>query len=234
MGINLVARGDGIGPGLKASSVGLVLTDFAFGIWRDGIVITRDSVRDTVFNDYSLATVGLNIQGTHTYGLISTASAGSFGFGTQTPTAIVHIAGSRSLPYSAAGMVLPSARSPLRIPPAAVRRGAYNSSRFGPPTLAATNPVTYSDASTLTLGGCPVASTNVTITYCYGLKVGGDSFFQGEVVVLKAALSGTAPGASKLKLAVAAGTTAGTCKLVAYAGTSTTPTTIIDNVGAGC
>jgi hypothetical protein len=42
------------------------------------------------------------------------------------------------------------------------------------------------------------------------------------------------PGAGFLKLGVMAGTTGGTCKLVAYAGTSTTPTTIIDNVGGGC
>ncbi len=45
---------------------------------------------------------------------------------------------------------------------------------------------------------------------------------------------GTAPGAGTAKFAVVAGTSGGTCKLIMYAGTSTTPTTVIDNVGAGC
>jgi hypothetical protein len=42
-----------------------------------------------------------------------------------------------------------------------------------------------------------------------------------------------APGAGYAKLVWVPGTTAGTAKLLAYAGTSTTPTTIIDNVGSG-
>ena len=44
----------------------------------------------------------------------------------------------------------------------------------------------------------------------------------------------TAPGAGKLILFAVAGTTSGTCKLQAMAGTSTTPTTVVDNVGSGC
>lgn len=43
----------------------------------------------------------------------------------------------------------------------------------------------------------------------------------------------TAPGAGFARLAFVNGTTAGTAKLVAYAGTSTTPTTILDNIGTG-
>jgi hypothetical protein len=45
---------------------------------------------------------------------------------------------------------------------------------------------------------------------------------------------GTAAGASNLKLIVVAGTNAGSCKIVAYAGTSTTPSTVLDNIGSGC
>lgn len=45
---------------------------------------------------------------------------------------------------------------------------------------------------------------------------------------------GTAPGAALVKIIAVAGTNAGSCKLVAYAGTSTTPVTIVDNVGSGC
>jgi hypothetical protein len=42
-----------------------------------------------------------------------------------------------------------------------------------------------------------------------------------------------APGGALARLAFVAGTTAGTAKLVAFAGTSTTATTIADNIGAG-
>ena len=42
-----------------------------------------------------------------------------------------------------------------------------------------------------------------------------------------------APGAGKALLCWEPGTTPGTAKLVAYAGTSATPTVIVDNVGAG-
>ena len=45
--------------------------------------------------------------------------------------------------------------------------------------------------------------------------------------------SGGAP-TSGMVLYVKAGTNAGSCKLVAYAGSSNTPVTIVDNVGAGC
>ncbi|SFV16026.1 hypothetical protein SAMN05192541_124119 [Bradyrhizobium arachidis] len=55
-----------------------------------------------------------------------------------------------------------------------------------------------------------------------------------EFATVKASASGTAPGAGYCKIGTVAGTNAGTCKLVAYCGTSTTPTTIIDNVGGGC
>ncbi len=44
----------------------------------------------------------------------------------------------------------------------------------------------------------------------------------------------TAPGAGFAKVYWVAGTNGGTCKLISYAGTSTTPVTIVDNVGGGC
>lgn len=56
----------------------------------------------------------------------------------------------------------------------------------------------------------------------------------GEVATAKISATGTAPGAGFAKIEWVAGTNAGTCKLIAYAGTSTTPTTIVDNVGGGC
>lgn len=45
--------------------------------------------------------------------------------------------------------------------------------------------------------------------------------------------SATAPGATVGRLTILPGTNAGTAKLVVYAGTSTTPVTIVDNIGAG-
>jgi hypothetical protein len=44
----------------------------------------------------------------------------------------------------------------------------------------------------------------------------------------------TAPGAATCQFFVTAGTNAGSCKLAAICGTSATPVTVIDNVGAGC
>lgn len=49
----------------------------------------------------------------------------------------------------------------------------------------------------------------------------------------KITTAATAPGAGQARLAFVAGTNAGTGKLVAYAGTSATPVTIVDNIGAG-
>jgi hypothetical protein len=51
--------------------------------------------------------------------------------------------------------------------------------------------------------------------------------------ITKVTGSNTAPGADGLKLEVTCGTKPGTAKLQAYAGTSTTPTTIMDNIGSG-
>jgi len=53
------------------------------------------------------------------------------------------------------------------------------------------------------------------------------------LAVNKITATATAPGAGFARLAFIAGTTGGTAKLVAYAGTSTTPSTILDNIGAG-
>lgn len=56
----------------------------------------------------------------------------------------------------------------------------------------------------------------------------------GELGLTKIAASGSAPGAGAMKFDVVAGTNGGTCKLIAYAGTSATPVTVVDNVGSGC
>ena len=56
---------------------------------------------------------------------------------------------------------------------------------------------------------------------------------QSQIGIAKGATSTTAPGASGLKLGVICGTNPGTLMIVAYAGSSTTPSTVVDNVGAG-
>jgi hypothetical protein len=72
-------------------------------------------------------------------------------------------------------------------------------------------------------GGFLVGSTTVTT------NVGN-----AEIGIKEATLSGVAPGAGIGKLAVAAGTSVGTCKLVFYGGSTATPVTVLDNVGSGC
>lgn len=56
---------------------------------------------------------------------------------------------------------------------------------------------------------------------------------QGAIGMSKMTASGSAPGASGLKLEVVCGTNAGSAKITALAGTSTTPVTVLDNIGSG-
>lgn len=55
----------------------------------------------------------------------------------------------------------------------------------------------------------------------------------GEVGLPKIAPSGSAPGAAGGKFELVCGSGAGSAKLIVYAGTSTTPSTILDNIGSG-
>lgn len=55
----------------------------------------------------------------------------------------------------------------------------------------------------------------------------------GSVGLSKITASAAAPGAGGGKIELVCGTTAGTAKLIAYAGTSGTATTILDNIGTG-
>jgi hypothetical protein len=56
----------------------------------------------------------------------------------------------------------------------------------------------------------------------------------GEIIVAKITDPDTAPGAGAVKLTAEAGTNPGTCKIVVRAGTSTTATTLLDNIGGSC
>jgi hypothetical protein len=55
----------------------------------------------------------------------------------------------------------------------------------------------------------------------------------GSFTARKTTGAATAPTVGFARLAFVAGTNAGTAKLVAYAGTSATPSTVLDNIGAG-
>jgi hypothetical protein len=69
------------------------------------------------------------------------------------------------------------------------------------------------------------------------LQVGSTTaaaLLNGDFDLVKTANSASGPGAGHLKLEVLAGTTGGTCKLIAFAGTSATPVTVLDNIGSGC
>lgn len=83
--------------------------------------------------------------------------------------------------------------------------------------------------------GAPLFATNGTLS---GTETIGSATAAtasaGELGFAKISATGTAPAAGYLKIEAVAGTNVGTCKIIAYAGTSTTPTTLVDNVGGGC
>jgi hypothetical protein len=56
----------------------------------------------------------------------------------------------------------------------------------------------------------------------------------GEIIAAKITDPNSAPGAGNVKVTAEAGTNSGTCKIVVRAGTSATPTTLLDNIGGGC
>lgn len=67
-----------------------------------------------------------------------------------------------------------------------------------------------------------------------GPIVSNDTADSNPFSLSKNAIADAAPGAGYASLKAVAGTNAGTCKIVIKAGTSTTPVTLIDNVGTGC
>ena len=91
------------------------------------------------------------------------------------------------------------------------------------------------DAGTSGVTTCGFSMTTTGMALLGGAQAGNvPTGTVNEFATLKASASGTAPGAGYCKVATVAGTNAGTCKLQAICGTTTTPTTIIDNVGGSC
>lgn len=69
-----------------------------------------------------------------------------------------------------------------------------------------------------------------------GLLLGATTFnalLEGELGFIKTVAGTTAPGAAGGKLKMVCGTNAGSLKLIAFGGTSTTPVTVLDNIGSG-
>jgi len=60
-----------------------------------------------------------------------------------------------------------------------------------------------------------------------------NAIMPGNFMMPVLAGSASAPGAGAVKTEVVCGTNRGTAKIIAYAGTSNTPTTVLDNIGSG-
>lgn len=118
--------------------------------------------------------------------------------------------------------------------------GAVNGFGFGPTpqnmnsAYFAITPTELRGISTAKIGftsGVATAADDTFLTRATGGVMGITAL---GINLPKVTSLGTAPGAGLMRLEVVTGTTAGTCKLQAFAGTSTTPTIIVDNVGGGC
>lgn len=103
---------------------------------------------------------------------------------------------------------------------------SFGTAKQNVPTCTAYGMITNDSSGNINCNGPMVAILGVGATPV--------TLATGEFGLSKISASGVAPGAGAAKLEAVAGTSGGTCKLIMYAGTSATPTTIIDNVGAGC
>lgn len=178
------------------------------------------------------------------------SSAGWIGIG-GTPAAQLHTQGNISAAaWTTNGIQWRTSAATLTDTSSSGTVAGVSASNFAVPTLAASNSTTYTRAATFRIGNAPTAGTNVTISNGLALWVAaGKSEFAGGVQIgagttnltLSAAelgfekitATGTAPGAGGGKVELVCGTNAGTAKIIAYAGTSTTAATVLDNIGSG-
>lgn len=110
-----------------------------------------------------------------------------------------------------------------------VRGGILTSSIL---TLESTSAAGTTDSIVLKTGSQVTAltiDTNQKSTFSGPLQISASNAF----IMGKATDPGTAPGAAFCKEYWVAGTNSGTGKKIAYCGTSTTPVTLVDNVGGG-
>lgn len=209
----------------------------------------NNGVTNNSFNDLSNSLRSINIAGTHSEAAIWVRpGAGYFGLNVGVPPiALFHMGGTVSVPYTDQGYLILQASGGITDTTSSGVVAAHTPVNFlkGTP-ISATNPTTYTVAETLHVGE-PIAGTNMTFLNKYAITTNGAVHVNtnlgvgpdylvlatGEIGLSKIAPSASAPGVAGAKLALVCGTGAGTAKLIAYGGSSTTPTTIADNIGAG-
>lgn len=195
---------------------------------------------------------------------IGVASGGSIQFNNGSPASLVNIGnnlGSSNQTYTSGGgaeTLVQSGYAPasgsgswaeLHLNPTI--NGTSSGTAYGLGIASKTNTLT---GGTVKLFSCGTTTTDLftgytelcvfdisgnlrTAGYLQSGSVTALTLTAGAIGMTKIAASGSAPGAAGLKLEVVCGTNAGTAKIIAIAGTSTTAVTIVDNVGAavtGC
>lgn len=85
------------------------------------------------------------------------------------------------------------------------------------------------DGKTLTVNNSLIITGTDGSTIAFG--TGGTVLYNNNLLIPKTTPVGAAPGTGFALIQAVAGSIAGTCKIIIYAGTSSTPITIVDNVG---
>lgn len=106
----------------------------------------------------------------------------------------------------------------------------YNSTPIAQSAATTDLGTVLSDLGLRAAGTAYPITTSGLVTIGSGTAATGSA---GELAMAKIAATGTAPGANYCKEEWVCGTNAGSAKKIAYCGTSTTPVTIVDNVGSG-
>jgi hypothetical protein len=108
-------------------------------------------------------------------------------------------------------------------------------------TLTIADGKTLTANSSLTLAGTDGKSLTISNSFTFqgtdgstiNFGTGGTVLYTNPLLIPKTTPAGAAPGAGFASIQAVAGSIAGTCKIIIYAGTSATPITIVDNVGSG-
>ncbi len=188
-GIWVTSRGGGPSLKMASSAIHIGIGDAAgsqFSAWNEGITINSAPapghsgtiVSGVSFNDAGSGS-GTVFQalGTHTYALATGALAGDFGFGTATPAARMELTGNKSAAYwGASGIAFREDAVTYSDTTSSGAASAIVVNSLKASTLTASAATTYASASTLYVENCPVAGSNVAITACYALYLGGTIF----------------------------------------------------------
>lgn len=144
----------------------------------------------TVTNHYAFYAAAAGAGITNSYGLYLAGSptnlmgSGFTGFGTTSPTAKIHTAGSISAAaWTTAGILMRlQAATYTDTTSSGTVAGNYVVS-IANPTLAASSATTYTTAANVYIGNAPAAGTNVTITNSYSLLVVQNAKFNAYVAI---------------------------------------------------